>query len=595
MNQFKLTIVGIILGLLFPATALASPENYADTLAQVTNVNQLRDVSPTDWAYEALRSLSDRFLNGANAPALRSNFEPIGSVSLRTLRVPVVEPTHRVEVCGANSEGLCPSHDLSLRLCGETTGHINAWGDPRRQPLPKTALHRYNCIAGFPNNTYRGSQSLTRYEFAAGLNSCLNQIERLIAEGATVSDADLATLDRLSQDFATELLSLQGRVDNLESRVTTLEDDRFSTTTKLKGQALFAVNAGGFTGDEIIDPLGELITDSQPEATTLYRVSLDFDASFAGTDLLKIRVDTGSNGFDDNAANVLEPTFGSILNYSDSPPRDGEIGIGRAYYSFKPAESLQVAIGPAMVATDYIDFSQYTRPSFRGISTESLAQNYLLFPIEGPSGGAYTNWTFKEKFTIRATYNAAEAGDPNEDLSGIIPGLSTFTALLYPAESGDGGLFGDFYQGIIELEYAPIETVAVRLQYSGGEVFDSRFDVLGVNAEWQFLSRFAIFGRYSYGNYDDTAFGDIEPNYWMAGVSINDLLKEGSTLGIAAGQPFIASEIGNDTQTNFEAYYNYPLNEFIAVSPILQVITNASNQDANDTIYTGTIRTVFKF
>ncbi|MGK7914955.1 MAG: S-layer homology domain-containing protein, partial [Prochloraceae cyanobacterium] len=28
---------------------------------QVTNVNQLRDVSPADWAYEALRSLVDRY------------------------------------------------------------------------------------------------------------------------------------------------------------------------------------------------------------------------------------------------------------------------------------------------------------------------------------------------------------------------------------------------------------------------------------------------------------------------------------------------------------------------------------------------------
>ena len=30
-------------------------------MSQVTNVNQLRDVSPADWAYEALRSLVDRY------------------------------------------------------------------------------------------------------------------------------------------------------------------------------------------------------------------------------------------------------------------------------------------------------------------------------------------------------------------------------------------------------------------------------------------------------------------------------------------------------------------------------------------------------
>ena len=31
--------------------------SYNTELNQVTNVNQLRDVSPGDWAYEALRSL----------------------------------------------------------------------------------------------------------------------------------------------------------------------------------------------------------------------------------------------------------------------------------------------------------------------------------------------------------------------------------------------------------------------------------------------------------------------------------------------------------------------------------------------------------
>ena len=214
--------------------------------AQIPTVESLKDISTTDWAYEALRNLSDR----------------------------------------------------------------------------------YSCFVGFPDNNYRGTQSLTRYEFAAGLNSCLNQIERAIAAGNNVSDDDLATLQRLSRDFEAELETLGGRVDELDSRTAALEDNQFSTTTKLKGQALIAVNAGGFTGDEIIDPVGELLTDSQPQATTLYRTSIDLDASFTGSDLLKIRLDTGSNGFDDNAAHVLEPNFGSILNYSDSPPRDGEIGIG---------------------------------------------------------------------------------------------------------------------------------------------------------------------------------------------------------------------------------------------------------------------------
>ncbi len=136
-----------------------SQQGPTKSLKQVTNVNQLRDVSPTDWAYEALRSLVDR----------------------------------------------------------------------------------YGCIVGYPNQTYRGSRALSRYEFAAGLNSCLNQIERLIASSEAVIREDLETLKRLAQEFEAELATIDGRIDNLESRTAFNEDHQFSTTTKLAGEVIFGL------------------------------------------------------------------------------------------------------------------------------------------------------------------------------------------------------------------------------------------------------------------------------------------------------------------------------------------------------------------
>jgi hypothetical protein len=38
-----------------------SREGNSNTIDQVTNVTQLSDVRPTDWAYEALRSLVERY------------------------------------------------------------------------------------------------------------------------------------------------------------------------------------------------------------------------------------------------------------------------------------------------------------------------------------------------------------------------------------------------------------------------------------------------------------------------------------------------------------------------------------------------------
>ncbi len=92
-------------------------ELSSNSMSQLNSVSSLRDVSPTDWAYEALRSL----------------------------------------------------------------------------------VERYGCIVGYPDRTFRGNRALSRYEFAAGLNACMQQMERLIAGSESVLKEDVATLQRLAQ------------------------------------------------------------------------------------------------------------------------------------------------------------------------------------------------------------------------------------------------------------------------------------------------------------------------------------------------------------------------------------------------------------
>ena len=230
-------------------------ESYSTDLNQITNVNQLRDVSPTDWAYEALRSLVDR----------------------------------------------------------------------------------YGCISGFPNQTYRGSQPLSRYEFAAGLNSCLNQIERLIAssETETVSPEDLATVNRLSQEFEAELASMVGRVDELESRTAVLEDNQFSTTTKLGGEASFALSQ--VFGDEKADGSGDL------DSVTVFnfRSRLSFNTSFTGKDLLKVRLDALNtipfgSGEEEDDPNV---TGTGMTRTAFDEGTGGSVRVGKLYYTFALGDS----------------------------------------------------------------------------------------------------------------------------------------------------------------------------------------------------------------------------------------------------------------
>jgi porin len=464
----------------------------------------------------------------------------------------------------------------------------------------QSLVERYGCMAGYPDQTFRGQRSLGRYEFAAGLNACLDSVDQLLASAAAefVQTEDLQTLQRLQEEFAIELATLRGRVDTLEAQTTTLEAQQFSTTTELTGQVLFAMNGGDFAGSQIIDPAGRVLADQDLNPTVPYRVALDLNTSFTGTDLLRIRLDAGSNGANDNMAGVLEPNFGSVLDYSVKPPSDGNFGLGRLYYTFQPLQNLSVSIGPSIRTTDYVDRNSYANASFRDFSTLALVNNFILFPVNGPSAGAAIDWELGD-FSLRALYAAADAANPGSRQP--LRGTSSFTRVLYPnsvtnpASLGDRGLFGDTYQGTVEAEYVPSRNLAIRLQYSGGDVFDNRFDVFGANAEVRLTSGVALFGRYGVGTYRNTPFGNVTLDYWMTGFAFPDLFKQGAIAGIATGQPIIASEIGNATQTNFEAFYNFPINDNIRVTPTIQVITDAGNQDANGTIITGTVRTVFLF
>jgi porin len=511
--------------------AKAEVEKNSSGMSQVTNVNQLSDVQPTDWAFQALQSL----------------------------------------------------------------------------------VERYGCIAGYPNGTFRGNQAMTRYEFAAGLNACLDRVNELIAAATTdlVSREDLEVLQKLQENFSAELATLRGRVDALETRSAELEANQFSTTTKLRGQAIFAINGGGFSGDSIIDATGRTVANDDPNTTMIFRAGIDLDTSFNETDLLKLRLETGSgilgpngqpDGGRDNVAGFLEPSFGSALDYSIKPPTDRDIQLSRLYYTFKPSQDMAVTIGPNIRAADFVDFNSYAHLSFRDFSTQAFVNNYVMFPIEFPSAGAVIDWKpNRGAFSVRAAYTAADPANPGNQ--GAIIGNTPFINVLYdipnpgspPGEGGERGLFGDNYQGVVEVEFAPSRDLALRLHYSGGEVFDNRFDAIGANLEFTVAKKVGIFGRYGYSNYDNTRFGDISPNYWMAGVAFRDLFTRGALAGVAVGQPFIANEVGNSTQTNYEAFYNYPISRNVQITPTVQIIDNAANQDANGTIYTGTLRTTFSF
>jgi Carbohydrate-selective porin, OprB family len=477
--------------------------------------------------------------------------------------------------------------DLILSSSEVTDVNPNDWSYRSFQSLVK----RYDCLSTSADTTFDRISQIGRNKFASDLNICNQQMKNLVG----IAPADLETLKQLQTEFATELTSLTNKLNRLDLDVTKLENQQFLPNTKLTGQAIFAINAGIFSGNQIIAPRGAIVSQNQPNITSLHRVSFDLNTSFSRTDLLKVRLVSASNGIGDNAAGFLEPNFGSVLDFA-VPGRE-QVSLGRLYYTFKPIEDLSVTIGPQMVAPDFVDKNRYANASFRDFSTAAITNNFILLARPGGAGAAI-DWKPKQSpFSVRGVYIASSGSTGLPENQQFFGGGAANDIRLFPSAGGGatGGLFGDPYLGIIELEYAPMKSLTMRLQYSGGKLLGSKFGVVGANADFAITPQVGLFARYGSGAYPNTILGDIRPQYWSAGIAFQDLFTKNDLAGIGVAQPFILREVGNASQTNFEAFYNMPVSKSLTITPIVQVITNPANQSSNGSIVTGTVRAVLSF
>jgi porin len=462
-----------------------------------------------------------------------------------------------------------------------------------------------NCVAKSTDEPLRPEGIDRSIESDSCMEPTSNDNELAIANPTIIDTSrsiDQATLEASRSPLVQAQLS-NGISQNLPTPVdqprpinsSTKDSETHQVTTKLTGQVIFAINGGGFSGDRIIAPRGAIVSRNQPNITSLYRVSLDLDTRFSKTDLLKLRLVSASSGIGDNAAGFLEPNLGSVLDFAI--PGKEQVSLARLYYTFAPTTDLNVTVGSQMVAGDFVDKNRYSNASFRDFSTAALTNNFILLPRPGGSGAAI-NWNPNQgPLSLRGVYIASSTTASLPENQQFFGGGAANDIRLFPTTGGGatGGLFGDPYMGVVELEYAPTKSLALRLQYSGGKLLGSNFQVIGANAELAITQNVGLFARYGSGSYPGTTVGNIHPQYWSAGIAFQDIFTKNDLAGIGIAQPLILGEVGNATQTNFEAFYNIPINKNVRITPIVQVISNSANQSSNATITTGTIRTVFSF
>ncbi|MBW4564759.1 MAG: S-layer homology domain-containing protein [Mojavia pulchra JT2-VF2] len=84
-------------------------------------------------------------------------------------------------------------------------------------PSDRNLTPQQGCLSGYPNGTYQGNRPVTRYEFAAGLNGCLNQLNEIIPANRAnlATKEDLEILLKRQRELNQQLRELNGRVDTI--------------------------------------------------------------------------------------------------------------------------------------------------------------------------------------------------------------------------------------------------------------------------------------------------------------------------------------------------------------------------------------------
>jgi Carbohydrate-selective porin, OprB family/S-layer homology domain len=480
------------------ADGTTTPQNNA--MAQVTSVSQLSDVRPTDWAFQALQSL----------------------------------------------------------------------------------VERYGCIAGYPDRTYRGNRAMTRYEFAAGLNACMDRVNELIAAATNdlASKQDLAKLQKLQEEFAAELATLRGRVGAVEAKVATLEKQQFSTTTKLQGEVVFAV----------ADTFGK---PDNTNAVLQDRVRLQMVTSFTGKDKLYTRLTAGNFGTSFAATNGTQE---GRFAYDGSV--DNTVAIDRLHYVFPLGKKLTVT---AMANTaGHWFYSDTFNPGLEagGGGTGALSrfgERNAIYRFGALGQGVGVKYALSDQIEVTAGYLAGNGSNP------VVK----------------SGLFNGRYSALGQIVFKPSKQLKVGLTYANNYDPKGQFNfggtgtnvangirnlgainsnAYGVEGQFDLSPKLSVRGWGTYTNANVVGTGKRELWSYALALAFPDLGKKGNMGAIIVGaEPYLTTGGSATTPLHVEALYKYKVNNNVMITPGVIWLTEPNQVKGANDIIIGTVRTTFTF
>jgi hypothetical protein len=521
MKRIGLGGLALWVGLVSGATAEIAP------MEQVTSVSQLKDVRPTDWAFQALQSL----------------------------------------------------------------------------------VERYGCIAGYPDRSFRGNRALTRYEFAAGLNACLDRVNELIAASTSnfAKKEDLAKIQALQTEFAKELVGLKGRVDGLEGKAKLLESQQFSTTTKLYGQVVMGLQGSNRTDVDFFPRNGLPEREGKANTTFGYNAQITLATSFRGDDLLITGLQTGNLS---STAPVLFSNMGRLAYESE---QSNQLVVSDLSYRFPLGDRFGVVVGAAGVNPENTFRGINPLEGFADGALSLFAQRNPILSLGGTSAGIGFDWQMGDRVSLQGVYSAGQASDV---ASGLFKGRygAGLQLTLSPTNSVDVGLHylyahspdGELGFGVGDTQiYSPFAIAP-------GEV---NTQAIGATAAWRVNKglTLGLWGGWTTSNPKDLD-GSVQTTNWAVFGAFPDLFVPGNLGGVILGQPpkIVGSSLPEgfnfprfsqngeeggqpDTSLHLELFYRARLSQSFAITPGLLVVFNPNHNGANETLLVGALRGSFQF
>jgi len=514
--------------------AIANAENVdLSEIEQVTSVSQLRDIEPTDWAFQALQSL----------------------------------------------------------------------------------VERYACIAGYPNGTFRGNRALSRYEFAAGLNACLDRINELIATSTSnaITKEDLTKLQKLREEFAAELAILQGKVDTLEAKTTELEANQFSTTTKLFGQAIIGIQGRSENSADLSPKDGIKETrDNGTKINVISNLQLTLLTQFKNRSFLLTGIQAGNGG----TASFNSPRLTNDSRLAYEGNTNNNLVLTDLNYRFLVGDKVAVIVGPAGV-NPINTFRGANRIESAGKGPISaFAQRNPILAVGNGTGGLGFDWQMNKRISLQAVYTASKPADSSQN-AGLFNGGNTAGLQLNFAPTNNIDLTLNYINSYSTTGFLGTGVGDDLLAYTLTSSSPLTTDAFGATASFQIHQnlRIGVWGGFTNSRIPGQS-GSVETNNWMAFLNFPDLLKKGNLGGIYVGQPpkIVRSDlpIGNNlpgilkdsigsaggqpgTTTHLEAFYRYRMLDNIDITPGVIFIFEPRHSPNSDMITIGVFRTTFSF